>query len=96
MPISIVKPGGQPSGWVSEEHQIVASDVIDTDGVYTDTEGNRFQFRKGHVLAPGQKATLTRAADFPAAQVPGVAELAATVPSADEAKAAAAPENKSK
>jgi hypothetical protein len=84
-----------PSAWVSEEHHIMETDVITEDGVYADAEGNRFQFRKGHVLPPGGKALLTRVGDFPEAQAPGVAEFATTVDATKgEADAKAAEEAK--
>jgi hypothetical protein len=95
VPIQIVTPGGMPSAWVSEEHHIMETDVITEDGVYADAEGNRFQFRKGHVLPPGGKALLTRVGDFPEAQAPGVAEFATTVDATKgEADAKAAEEAK--
>lgn len=80
----------------------MASDVIDDDGVYTDAEGNRFQYRKGHVLAPGEKKNLKKVGAFPDAEATGAAEQKATEPSAEkkaaqkpEDKKAPAPENKS-
>jgi hypothetical protein len=62
----------------------MASDVIKQDGIYQDKQGNRFQFRKDHVLGPGEVANLTRVGDFPEASGPGAAEYVATQPTDDE------------
>lgn len=99
MGVTIHLPGGQPSAIFEQEHTTMASDVIDSDGIYADQEGNRFQFRNGHVLAPGQKKLLKRVGDFPVPGIAGGAELASTVATGDDlllasAKAAAEAEEK--
>jgi hypothetical protein len=72
-----------------------SKDVITEDGVYTDEQGNSFQYRKGHVLAEGEKANLKKTGDFPEPEGTGEAEHRET--KADQApdnKAAPDPSNK--
>lgn len=86
-----------------------STDVIEEDGLYTDEDGNQFQYKKGTVLPPGTKEGLTRSGDYPEPEENGEAEMAATEPTPEEKQAQAdakaappastkqapAPENKS-
>jgi hypothetical protein len=56
------------------------TEVIVEDGLYKDRQGNRFQFRRGHVLPRGRLRELTRVGDFPKPEpVPGAREFADTI-----------------
>lgn len=64
------------------------TDTIDDDGIYEDNAKNRFQYRKGQIVGPGQKKNLKRVGDFPEPEpVPGTAEY-------EQTKADAEPQNK--
>ncbi len=65
--------------------------AITKDGVYRtkDQYGDQFQFRKGHVLSDAQEANLEYVGPFP-----DLAAEAKADPTAVDAKAEPAPENK--
>lgn len=103
--VTVVRPDpGTPGSAYPEESPVSEHDTIRQDGVYEDRLGNRFQYRKGHVLAPGAARSLTRVGDYPVAMSPADAAAKAerdepetgakAEPEAPENKADAAPSTK--
>lgn len=95
------EPGAPGSAFPEETPMSDNTDTIKQDGVYEDRMGNRFQYRKGHVLAPDAAKTLTRVGDFVEPLSPADAAAQAEADASEnqtattaEAKAEAAPENK--
>ena len=93
--VTIVRPEpGAPGSAYPQESPMSEHDTIKSDGVYEDRLGNRFQYRKGHVLAPGAARALKRVGDYPEPLSPADAAAKAEADAPENRAEAAAPENK--